>query len=101
MYAQRYYKSDPVPLGGFVHFHGRRGKLSIISGDGLTGIPSVLLSFEAPRQTALLILKSSRPASSLLSERAILSLQFWCMDEQSASLLSSPQDAPDFVRRPS
>jgi hypothetical protein len=75
-------------LAALCIFTGRRGKLSIISGDGLTGIPSLLLFFEVRRQTVLLILKSSRPASSLLSERAILSLQSWCMDEQFASLLS-------------
>ena len=38
-------------LGGFVDFHGDWGKLSIINGDDLTGIPSLLLSFEARRQT--------------------------------------------------
>ena len=75
-------------LAALCIFAGRRGKLSIISGDVLTAIPSSLLFSEARRQTALLILKSWRPASSLLSERAILSLQPWCTDEQSASLLS-------------
>ena len=38
-------------LGGFVDLHGDWRKLSIINGDDLTGIPSLLLSFEVRRQT--------------------------------------------------
>ena len=38
-------------LGGFVDLHGDWRKLSIINGDDLTGIPSLLLSSEARRQT--------------------------------------------------
>jgi hypothetical protein len=38
-------------LGDFVDLHGDWRKLSIINGDDLTGIPSLLLSSEARRQT--------------------------------------------------